>query len=59
MSNKKLLFVCHEKALFKLAEEIAQYGIPVGSRKINGKYIQSHLLSRLDGMFILSRLCFY
>jgi hypothetical protein len=33
----------------KLAEEIANLGIPQGSRKISGKYIQSHLLSRLDG----------
>ncbi|CAM8894708.1 unnamed protein product [Rhodiola kirilowii] len=31
-----------------LAEEIARSGIPQGSRKINGKYIQSHLLSRLE-----------
>ncbi|CAN1227884.1 Protein PTST, chloroplastic [Linum perenne] len=36
------------KALVALAEEIAQAGIPKGSRKINGKYIQSHLLSRLQ-----------
>lgn len=33
-----------------MAEEIANYNIPDGSRKINGKYIQSHLLSRLQGM---------
>ena len=32
-----------------LAEEIAQYEIPDGSRKINGKYVQSHLHSRLKG----------
>ncbi|ANM71124.1 PROTEIN TARGETING TO STARCH (PTST) [Arabidopsis thaliana] len=37
------------QALVKLAEEIANLGIPQGSRKISGKYIQSHLLSRLDG----------
>ena len=33
----------------KLAEENARSVIPDGSRKINGKYIQSHLLSRLEG----------
>ncbi|PON38270.1 AMP-activated protein kinase, glycogen-binding domain containing protein, partial [Parasponia andersonii] len=37
-------------ALVKLAEEIANSAIPEGSRKINGKYIQSHLLSRLDAL---------
>ncbi|XP_060672485.1 protein PTST, chloroplastic isoform X3 [Ziziphus jujuba] len=36
------------QALVKLAEEIANSAIPEGSRKINGKYIQSHLLSRLE-----------
>lgn len=35
-----------------LAEEITKSAIPVGSRKINGKYIQSHLLSRLEGMIM-------
>ncbi|CAK9166523.1 unnamed protein product [Ilex paraguariensis] len=35
------------QALVSLAEEISKSGIPEGSRKINGKYIQSHLLSRL------------
>ncbi|XP_038721874.1 protein PTST, chloroplastic isoform X2 [Tripterygium wilfordii] len=35
------------QALATLAEEIAKGSIPEGSRKINGKYIQSHLLSRL------------
>uniref|UniRef100_A0A3N7G7F7 Uncharacterized protein n=1 Tax=Populus trichocarpa TaxID=3694 RepID=A0A3N7G7F7_POPTR len=35
------------QALVTLSEEIAQYEIPEGSRKINGKYVQSHLLSRL------------
>lgn len=34
------------QALVTLSEEIAQYEIPEGSRKINGKYVQSHLLSR-------------
>ncbi|XP_057970660.1 protein PTST, chloroplastic isoform X3 [Malania oleifera] len=36
------------QALVNLAEEITKTGIPEGSRKINGKYIQSHLLSRLE-----------
>ncbi|XP_011021392.1 PREDICTED: uncharacterized protein LOC105123474 isoform X2 [Populus euphratica] len=35
------------QALVTLSEEIAQYEIPEGSRKIHGKYVQSHLLSRL------------
>lgn len=35
------------QALAAMAEEIAKYGIPEGSRKIKGKYIQSHLLYRL------------
>ncbi|XP_052196099.1 protein PTST, chloroplastic isoform X2 [Diospyros lotus] len=38
------------QALVALAEEIAKYGIPEGSRKINGKYIQSHLHSRLEAV---------
>ncbi|KAL0381461.1 UNVERIFIED_CONTAM: protein PTST, chloroplastic [Sesamum angustifolium] len=38
------------KALVRLAEEIASYSIPDGSRKINGKYIQSHLLTRLEAV---------
>ncbi|XP_047961312.1 protein PTST, chloroplastic [Salvia hispanica] len=38
------------KALLGLAEEIANYDIPVGSRKINGKYIQSHLLLKLEAV---------
>ncbi|XP_057993802.1 protein PTST, chloroplastic isoform X2 [Hevea brasiliensis] len=38
------------QALVTLAEEIAQSGIPEGSRKINGKYIQSHLCSRLQAV---------
>ncbi|KAK9912864.1 hypothetical protein M0R45_036698 [Rubus argutus] len=38
------------KALVKLAEENARSVIPDGSRKINGKYIQSHLLSRLEAV---------
>ncbi|KAM5551779.1 protein PTST, chloroplastic-like [Rosa sericea] len=38
------------QALVKLAEENAKSVIPVGSRKINGKYIQSHLLSRFEAV---------
>ncbi|XP_073151104.1 protein PTST, chloroplastic [Henckelia pumila] len=38
------------QALIGLAQEIANYTIPDGSRKINGKYIQSHLLSRLEAV---------
>ncbi|KAI4367039.1 hypothetical protein MLD38_022822 [Melastoma candidum] len=38
------------QALVCLAEEIANSGIPVGTRKINGKNIQSHLLPRLEAM---------
>ncbi|GMN19347.1 hypothetical protein TIFTF001_048606 [Ficus carica] len=38
------------EALVKLAEEIAKSAIPEGTRKINGKYIQSHLLSRLEAV---------
>lgn len=38
------------QALVTLAEEIAKSVTPVGSRKINGKYIQSHLLSRLEAV---------
>ncbi|KAK4758411.1 hypothetical protein SAY87_019712 [Trapa incisa] len=38
------------QALVSLAEEIVTVGISEGSRKINGKYIQSHLLSRLEAI---------
>lgn len=38
------------KALVALADEIAKAGIPEGSRKIKGKFIQSHLLSRLEAV---------
>lgn len=38
------------QALVALAEEIAKAKIPEGSRKINGKFIQSHLLSRLQAV---------
>lgn len=37
----------------KVAEENARSVIPDGSRKINGKYIQSHLLSRLEGNLVI------
>lgn len=43
------------QALLSLAEEISKSPIPQGSRKINGKYIQSHLVLRLQGM---TTLCF-
>jgi hypothetical protein len=51
-----LLFVLHGQALVTLAEEIAKSAIPEGSRKINGKYIQSHLLSRLEGIIMFQSL---
>ncbi|KQJ93207.1 hypothetical protein BRADI_3g03160v3 [Brachypodium distachyon] len=38
------------QTLVGLAEEIANFDVPSGSRKINGKYIQSHLLSRLEAV---------
>ncbi|KAL3813327.1 hypothetical protein ACJIZ3_014595 [Penstemon smallii] len=38
------------QALVSLAREIANYSIPNGSRKIKGKYIQSHLLSQLEAV---------
>lgn len=38
------------QALVALAEEISKCGIPEGSRKIKGKYIQSHLLSQLEAV---------
>lgn len=37
----------------RLAEEIAKSGIPEGSRKINGKYIHTHLVTRLKGAIML------
>ncbi|CAJ2640781.1 unnamed protein product [Trifolium pratense] len=39
-----------EQALARLAEEIAKSGIPNGSRKINGKYIHTHLVARLKAV---------
>ncbi|KAK8532319.1 hypothetical protein V6N13_131653 [Hibiscus sabdariffa] len=38
------------QALVSLAEEISKAGIPEGSRKINGRYIQSHLHTRLEAV---------
>ncbi|XP_059293417.1 protein PTST, chloroplastic isoform X2 [Lycium ferocissimum] len=38
------------QGLVRLAEEIAKSAIPAGSRKINGRYIQSHLFSRLEAI---------
>lgn len=38
------------QVLVRLAEEIAKSDIPAGSRKINGRYIQSHLFSRLEAI---------
>ncbi|XP_022771932.1 protein PTST, chloroplastic-like isoform X2 [Durio zibethinus] len=38
------------QALVSLAEEISKAGIPEGSRKINGRYIQSHLYTRLEAV---------
>ncbi|XP_038996376.1 protein PTST, chloroplastic isoform X2 [Hibiscus syriacus] len=38
------------QALVSLAEEISKAGIPEGSRKINGRYIQSHLHARLEAV---------
>ncbi|XP_062218148.1 protein PTST, chloroplastic-like isoform X2 [Phragmites australis] len=38
------------QALVGLAEEIASFDVPLGSRKISGKYVQSHLLSRLEAV---------
>ncbi|KAL8125101.1 hypothetical protein AgCh_012683 [Apium graveolens] len=37
------------QTLVPLAEEISKSPIPQGSRKINGKYIQSHLVLQLRG----------
>lgn len=49
--KNELAVVEHEiQALVALAAEVARSGIPAGSRKIKGKYIQSHLLSRLQAM---------
>ena len=44
-----LLFHWCQQALVGLAKEIANFDVPLRSRKINGKYIQSLRLSRLEG----------
>ncbi|XP_051115257.1 protein PTST, chloroplastic isoform X2 [Andrographis paniculata] len=47
--KSELAIIEHEiENLVNLAKEIANYSVPVGSRKIKGKYIQYHLLSRLQ-----------
>ncbi|CAL9195459.1 unnamed protein product [Musa hybrid cultivar] len=38
------------QTLVSLAEEIANSGVQLDSRKINGRYIQSHLLARLEAI---------
>ncbi|KAJ0962644.1 hypothetical protein J5N97_027766 [Dioscorea zingiberensis] len=38
------------EALVALAEEVANSGVQPGTRKINGKYIHSHLVSRLEAI---------
>ncbi|KAK4367915.1 hypothetical protein RND71_011707 [Anisodus tanguticus] len=38
------------QVLVRLAEEISKSAIPAGSRKVNGRYIQSHLFSRLEAI---------
>ncbi|GAB4840462.1 hypothetical protein Ancab_021231 [Ancistrocladus abbreviatus] len=49
--KSELAVMEHEiQALVVLAEEIAKSGSPEHSRKINGKYIQSHILSRLQAL---------
>ncbi|PKU68845.1 hypothetical protein MA16_Dca010589 [Dendrobium catenatum] len=45
-----LLAAGEKVALVNLAEEVANSVVQPGSRKINGKYIQSHLLSRLQAV---------
>lgn len=37
------------QALVDVAQEISRQGIKPGTRKINGRYIHSHLASRLEG----------
>ena len=37
------------QVLVKLAQEVGRQGIKPGTRKINGRYIHSHLASRLEG----------
>lgn len=38
------------QVLVALASEVAKAGVPEGTRKINGKFIHSHLLSRLEAV---------
>ncbi|KAL9233724.1 hypothetical protein vseg_008682 [Gypsophila vaccaria] len=49
---KKELAVMEQeiKALVSVADEVVKAGIPEGTRKINGKYIHTHLLSRLEAL---------
>ena len=50
ITSVHLLFHWCQQALVGLAEEIANFDVPLRStRKINGKYIQSLRLSRLEG----------
>lgn len=49
--KSELAIMDHEiQTMVSLAEEIVKSPIPHGSRKINGKYIQSHLLLRLQAV---------
>ncbi|KAK1302183.1 hypothetical protein QJS10_CPB12g00412 [Acorus calamus] len=50
LTNELAVLELELQALVGLAEEVANSGIQLGSRKINGKYIQSHLLTRLEGV---------
>ncbi|KAK1324437.1 hypothetical protein QJS10_CPA01g01515 [Acorus calamus] len=50
LMNELAVLELELQALVGLAEEVANSGIQLGSRKINGKYIQSHLLTRLEGV---------
>ncbi|KAL0904792.1 hypothetical protein M5K25_026943 [Dendrobium thyrsiflorum] len=50
LKNEVALLELESQALVNLAEEVANSVVQPGSRKINGKYIQSHLLSRLQAV---------
>ncbi|XP_028555068.1 protein PTST, chloroplastic [Dendrobium catenatum] len=50
LNNEVALLELESQALVNLAEEVANSVVQPGSRKINGKYIQSHLLSRLQAV---------
>lgn len=39
----------HLQVLVNIAQEISRQGIKPGTRKINGRYIHSHLATRLEG----------